>query len=1355
MRHLFILIVALLSTSLSGQHSDAIEFKDGFFTPEENIESYIQESQLHKRDLTNNRYYRLLQFRQIPSAKEIAQMEQAGIKLLQYVPNKTYYASIHQSYNPNDLRHLNIRYISTMSSKRKISHRIQSNDIPAWAMRGKDHIEVSIMIADDMDDKSILTSCAYDGIEILEYNGYDNFIMAEIPITDIERVSDLPYVFSLELGAGPSIPDETPGRALNRANMIDTQLPLGRNYNGEGVAVLCRDDGAVFPHVDFHGRITNLEENSGGDHGDGVSGIMSGAGNKDPRNRGMAAGSHLFVVNYNQNFTDNETMSLHFSEDVLVTNSSYSNGCNAGYTNTTRTVDSQCADNPTLMHVFSAGNSNNQECGYGAGDQWGNITGGHKQGKNVIATANTDKEGRIMDSSSRGPAEDGRIKPDLAANGNRHISTDDDHAYMSFGGTSGAAPCIAGVMAMLHQAYRENNNGETAEAALLKAIMLNTADDLGNVGPDYIYGWGTANAFRSAIAIEEKTYLKNTISQGESLQHTITVPPGTKEIRIMTYWHDRPGSSASQKALVNDIDTRVIAPDGQEHLPWILQTQAVAQVLELPAMRGEDHLNNMEQVLITDPEAGEYTVSVFGNTIPFSSAEYYTTWEIKTGEVTLVFPIGGEQLANGTNEFIYWESIPNGDPYSVDFSADGGTTWTSIGEVGPNVNVIAFPIPNLISKDVLVSITRSGETVVSEPFTITPIPRRFEILEICGNDMLFKWDPVNEATSYDVYTLGEKYMQYDTTTTLTSIRLPISNPFEENWFAVSANFDNEVKGRRSIAINNDGSGLLNCKLDYDLTMEELAAPMLENFILCSGSLEQLVSVKVINSGNFPLENIDISYQSDGGPIVTETFSGTLSPEDTLNYTFQEPVIRTGNGEFNLKTWTTHPNETLTFNDTAFVSGPLYLDSGQSLPLQESFPRSEFADFWIVDSPENDEAWTTRFSLDRNNQFGFSMSMRFDNFQSRSLIDYVQLIPVDFSDAEDDLYFSFDVAYFYDNQHDDGLRIEVSTDCGMTFTETIYEKSGADLATSSTPFNNPESSTNWAREEINISQYKGLDKVIFRFVAIDDRGTRLFVDNINIEEVTLEQPTVSIRVNGSEFCPLSPVTVSSEVSGGSLDYIWDFGNASLPATSMQSGPHEIAYFLTGEKTISLEVANSLGSATAEAEIEIIDIPSGGFSSEEVGGGTVQFNSNFNYPGVYTWTFGDGQSSNQEDPLHTYPGPGTYEVKLQVRNQCGIRILSDELTVITSDTEDLQNVLSASISPNPNQGEYVLTIETDHSTKMNMQILDISGRIVMEEKMSVASGVQKLKYDLNHFEAGIYYVKLYNESGMKTMQMFVTE
>jgi subtilisin family serine protease len=159
-------------------------------------------------------------------------------------------------------------------------------------------------------------------------------------------------------------------------------------------------------------------------------------------------------------------------------------------------VDRQIHTYSSYLHIFSAGNSNNNDCGYGAGSRWGNITGGHKQAKNAIATANVNFEGEIVNSSSRGPATDGRIKPDIAANGASNYSLRPNNNYAPFGGTSGAAPCVAGVLAQLNHAFRDQY-GADAPSALLKASLLNGARDVGEPGPDFIYGFGLLDAFNS------------------------------------------------------------------------------------------------------------------------------------------------------------------------------------------------------------------------------------------------------------------------------------------------------------------------------------------------------------------------------------------------------------------------------------------------------------------------------------------------------------------------------------------------------------------------------------------------------------------------------------------------------------------------------------------------------------------------------------------------------------------------------------------------------------------------------------------------------------------------------------------
>ena len=131
----------------------------------------------------------------------------------------------------------------------------------------------------------------------------------------------------------------------------------------------------------------------------------------------------------------------------------------------------------------------------------------------------------------------------------------------------------------------------------MKATLLNTAEDYGNIGPDFTYGWGRINAYRAVRTLEEKQYLDSTIIQGETHLHQIDVPANVKEMKVMIYWIDREALPSSSKALVNDIDLK-ITKDGTDYFPWVLNSTPNSSSLSLPASTGYDHLNNVEQVTI-------------------------------------------------------------------------------------------------------------------------------------------------------------------------------------------------------------------------------------------------------------------------------------------------------------------------------------------------------------------------------------------------------------------------------------------------------------------------------------------------------------------------------------------------------------------------------------------------------------------------------------------------------------------------------------------------------------------------------------------------------------------------------------
>lgn len=793
------------------QNSYDILFQNETYEMPENIATF-QWNQMPESSRLNNGYLGWIQFYETPTQQVQDLFKQNNLQLLEYIPHRTYLFYFPENTSITLLKNNGARTIVPVDGSAKLSAKLKSGDFDSWAMDGE-NILVTLQYHKNVTDTYAINELAHQQIMVKNNYKEQNMLDLSIPNNCLETLSNLSFVKWVDLVVPPSVPDDTRGRSLHRANSLDTQTGAGRNYTGEGIGVMVRDDGRVGPHIDFEGRLTNLTNIANQSHGDGVAGIMAGAGNLVPSNRGMATGSDVYVVNYQPNFLDSSTLSLINDGSVQITNSSYSNGCNDGYTTITQTVDQQTLDTPSLLHVFSAGNSNGSNCGYGAGSQWGNITGGHKQGKNVIATANVFFDGSLVNSSSRGPAHDGRIKPDITANGQNQISTNENNTYQTFGGTSGAAPGIAGISAQLYQAYGDLNGGDFPPSALIKATLLNTANEAGNVGPDYKFGWGIVNALQAVKLIEDGRYFADDVAQGITNTHTINVPSGTTQVRFMVYWSDNAASPGANPALVNDLDLIVTDPSNSTYEPWILNPTPDPITLNNPAINGPDHLNNVEQVLINAPAAGDYDIDITGYNVPMGPQEYFIVYELISENVVMTYPNGGEHFQPFMPETLHWDEVNTTDDFILEYSNNNGGSWNNIATVPNDTHFYTWNIPDNISGNMLVRVTSgSFQDVSDEVFNIARIPLTCNIIQVCEDTASFEWSTVDDADSYDLYILGEKYMEIVGTSNTTSITVPITNPDAPMWFAVRAK--NTVEGWESERTRAKfyAGGLLDCVL---------------------------------------------------------------------------------------------------------------------------------------------------------------------------------------------------------------------------------------------------------------------------------------------------------------------------------------------------------------------------------------------------------------------------------------------------------------------------------------------------------------------------------------------------------------
>lgn len=234
----------------------------------------------------------------------------------------------------------------------------------------------------------------------------------------------------------------------------------------------------------------------------------------------------------------------------------------------------------------------------------------------------------IANFSSWGPTDDGRIKPDIVANGHEIICTDiaydlNDNpidSYQMASGTSGAAASVTGSCALILEHYEDLFPNRTALlASTLKAIIIHTADEAGNPGPDYKFGWGLMNT-KSAV---EMINIEFNDGEGTHITERELIPGNSENISIQTTgqdslvvtlcWSDPAGPyplnpvlNPTDKRLVNDLDIVLEDPNNNDHYPYKLNPSSPDNI----ASMGDNDIDNVEKIIVEYPTNGIYTAHI-------------------------------------------------------------------------------------------------------------------------------------------------------------------------------------------------------------------------------------------------------------------------------------------------------------------------------------------------------------------------------------------------------------------------------------------------------------------------------------------------------------------------------------------------------------------------------------------------------------------------------------------------------------------------------------------------------------------------------------------------------------------------
>ncbi|MDC1505892.1 S8 family serine peptidase, partial [Winogradskyella sp.] len=264
-----------------------------------------------------------------------------------------------------------------------------------------------------------------------------------------------------------------------------------------------------------------------------------------------------------------------------------------GYTNDSRNWDDIMYNAPYYLMVVAAGNDGYDDTAntepLGGASAFDKLSG-HATSKNNLVVANANDalinlDGTLQSvskngSSSEGPTDDYRIKPDITGNGTGLYSTYEsaDDSYNTITGTSMASPNVMGSLLLLQEHYF-NLYGTFMRAATLKGLALHTADDAGVIGPDANFGWGLLNTKKAAetlttaVAPSGSAIVKElTLNEGETYQITIQ-SNGFDPLLASISWTDIGGTvqtvvNDNTSRLVNDLDVRLT--NGTAYTPWKL-----------------------------------------------------------------------------------------------------------------------------------------------------------------------------------------------------------------------------------------------------------------------------------------------------------------------------------------------------------------------------------------------------------------------------------------------------------------------------------------------------------------------------------------------------------------------------------------------------------------------------------------------------------------------------------------------------------------------------------------------------------------------------------------------------------------
>lgn len=315
--------------------------------------------------------------------------------------------------------------------------------------------------------------------------------------------------------------------------------------------------------------------------------------------------------------------------------------------------------------------------------------------------------------------------------------------------------------------------------------------------------------------------------------------------------------------------------------------------------------------------------------------------------------------------------------------------------------------------------------------------------------------------------------------------------------------------RRASLLNSMGTRYSE-DLYIDLAVNSIKSP---GKIICGGELNPVIEIK--NNGTIPISNFDVDY-SINDVVKRYTFQGdTLFSGEIIDIQLEQSIITNGSYELSVSLVNIMDDADVSNNTEHHVFA--VDDQEDFIPLREQYEITDLdASGWRTINEDSKIGWELSVapSFARGNT---AASINLYNYEEIQQFDWLISPSLDFSGASEASVF-FKTSYAKNQNFNDQLRVMASSDCGANFDDVLEVLGSNELSESaSDDFWVPATRNDWITHSIDLNQYAGEPNVRLAFVAVNDYGNNLYLDDIEFFS-TAKDHVVSTAQNSFTLYP---------------------------------------------------------------------------------------------------------------------------------------------------------------------------------------------------------------------------------------------